>query len=133
MKSASCKAKGRALQNAVALIVRAAFALPPEDVRPAVMGETGVDIKLSARARAVFPFAVECKKRESLNVWEALKQAEANAKKEGLRPLLVFQRNRSQAYVALSLADFMDLADTDVRWRALLAEENGQTLEDAEA
>ena len=109
MKPASCKAKGRQFQNVIAAIVRAAFDLPAEDVRPAVMGETGVDIKLSARARAVFPFAVECKKRESLNVWEALKQAEANATVEGLAPLLVFARNRSEAYACLTLSDFVDL------------------------
>ena len=73
------------------------------------MGNQGIDIQLSTAARAVFPWAVECKNSERLNIWKALDQAQTNAKKENLKPLVVFTRNRDQAYVALRLEDFMEL------------------------
>lgn len=109
MKPASCKSKGRTFQNIVAAIVRQAFDLPATDVRPAIMGEQGADLKLSAAARKVWPFAVECKKRETLNVWDAMKQAEEHAKRENLAPLLVFSRNRSQSYACVPLSTFVEL------------------------
>ena len=110
MKPASSKAKGRTFQKIVAAIVCEAFNLPAEDCRPAIMGEQGCDLKLSAAARARFPYGVECKKRERLDVWAAIAQAEANANKEGLVPVLVFARNRSPAYAVVPLATFVELA-----------------------
>ena len=110
MKPSSCKAKGRQLQNAVAGLVREWFGLSEDDCRPAVMGETGADLKLSSAAKRVFPFAIECKRQESLNIWQALKQAEENAAVEGLHPALVFQRNRSKAYAVVPLATWLEMA-----------------------
>lgn len=110
MKPSSCKAKGRQLQNAVAGLVREWFGLNPDDCRPAIMGETGADLKLSSAAKRVFPFAIECKRQESLNIWQALKQAEENAAVEGLHPALVFQRNRSKAYAVVPLATWLEMA-----------------------
>lgn len=107
MRTSSAKAKGRRLQQAVAAAIRERFHLAPDDVRPAIMGESGEDIKLSTAAREKFPFAVECKNQERLNVWDALAQAEANAANG--TPLLVFKRNRTQTYVALRFDDFMEL------------------------
>ena len=73
------------------------------------MGECGEDIKLSPAARAVFPYSVECKNTEKLNVWSALAQCEANAK-DGATPLLIFSRNRSKTYVAIELDAFLKVA-----------------------
>jgi hypothetical protein len=99
MLTSSCKAKGRALQNRIAEDIREAFRLSPSDVKPAVMSEQGMDIKLSEAARAIFPYAIECKCTEALSIWAALEQAKINAAKEGLEPALVFKRNRSDVYV----------------------------------
>jgi len=71
------------------------------------MGESGEDIKLSHSARKLFPFSVECKAQEKLNIWESLKQAEDNS--NDYTPLLIFKRNRSKTYVTLSLEDFLNL------------------------
>ena len=109
MKPASAKAKGRRLQNAVAQAILGLFpSLEPDDVRPAVMGESGSDIKLSPAAARLWPFDTEAKNQERLNIWAALRQAEANAA-EGRTPLLVFTRNRGQTYAALPLVDLLDL------------------------
>lgn len=108
MTPSGAKQKGRRLQNRVAALLRAKFGLAASDCRPAVMGENGADIHLSEAARARFPFAVECKNSERLNVWQALEQAQRNAG-DGQRPILVFSRNRAKDYVVLALDDFLDL------------------------
>jgi len=59
------------------------------------MGESGLDVKLSEAARKAVGLAVEAKAVEKLELWSfPIKQAEQNAAKEGLRPALVFKRNR---------------------------------------
>ena len=108
MRTSSAKAKGRRLQNAVADAIRARFPdLEPDDVRPAIMGASGEDVLLSPAARKRFPYSVECKNTERLNVWEALRQAEANCGEH--TPLLVFTRNRSKTYVAIEWSQFLEL------------------------
>lgn len=109
MKPASAKAKGRRLQNEYAARVRHYLHLPETDVRVAVMGETGMDVKLSERARQVHPYAVEAKNVERLNIWDAQDQAEAHAAKTGLGPLVVYRRNGRPAWVSLPVEDFLDL------------------------
>lgn len=108
MKPSSAKAKGRRLQQEVARdIVEAFDELQDDDVRSAIMGESGEDIKLSPLAQRLFPFSTETKNQERLNIWDALAQAEKNAR--GRTPLLVFRRNRSQLYVVLRWRTFLDL------------------------
>jgi len=48
---------------------------------------------------------------ERLNIWSALSQAEANTT-AGTAPLLVFGRNRTEPYVAMTLTEFMKLLAT---------------------
>jgi hypothetical protein len=93
----------------VAAMIRERFNLPEEDVRPVPMSSEGADIQLSNRARLIFPFAVECKNQERLNIWEAIKQAKKHGDNTCLTPLVVFTRNREDVYVSLPLEDFMDL------------------------
>lgn len=109
MKPASCKAKGRYLQNIVSGLVRLLFKLSENDVRPAIMGESGTDIKLSSLARSRFPFAVECKNTEKINVYEFWKQATTNADRENLIPLLVVKRNRELPLAVMDLNDLFEL------------------------
>jgi Tat protein secretion system quality control protein TatD with DNase activity len=110
-KAKSSKAKGRNLQNWVAEKIRQLTGLPKTDVKPAIMGETGMDIKLSQEARRKFPFAVECKNQEKMNIWASLEQAELSAKAEGLMPLLIFKRNNTDRYVTLKAEDFFKLLE----------------------
>ncbi|OPY54672.1 MAG: hypothetical protein A4E48_00251 [Methanosaeta sp. PtaU1.Bin060] len=109
MKPRSCKAKGRRLQNALAADLQKMLGLAEADVKPSVMGEQGMDLKLSSAARSRFPFAVEAKNCEALSIWRSLEQAEKNAKAEGLKPLLAFKRNGSKIYVAMAWNDFLEL------------------------
>ena len=119
MRPQSAKAKGRRLQQEVRDAVLAAFPqLKPDDVRSTSMGAGGADLLLSPAAQWVFPFYVECKNQESLNIWAALEQAEMGAFKDSLVfdrpishsiPLVVFRRNATKPYVAFAFNDFMEL------------------------
>jgi hypothetical protein len=107
MKPGSAKAKARRLQNKIAEAIRQHFNLSENDVQPAVMGETGSDIKLSDFARECFPYAIECKNTERLRLYDALDQAGRNA--NGLTPLLIFSRNRGEVYGCVKWDDFLTL------------------------
>ena len=119
MKSRSSKAKGRKLVAELREAVLAAFPdLEPEDIIlvPTSMG--GEDLKLSPKARRCFPFSVECKNRETLNVWAAIRQAEANS--GGHPPAVVFRRNGHPTWVAVSLGTMLDLLrDVEKYWKGI--------------
>lgn len=108
MKTASKKAKGRKLQDMVRDLLLSKFkTLEEDDIKSAIMGETGEDIKLSPAAKRKIPYSFECKNQERINVWSSLKQAEGNCKKR--TPVLVFKRNRSKTYVAFDIENFIKL------------------------
>ena len=110
MKSRSAKNKGKRLQNSVRDLILEKFnQLEEDDVRSITMGDSGEDILLSPAARKLFPFSVECKNQEKLNIWSSLEQTETNAGKH--TPLLIFKRNRSKTYAVLQLDDLMKMLD----------------------
>ena len=72
------------------------------------MGAGGEDLLLSPAAQRCFPFSIECKNQEALNIWKALEQAQQNAK-TGRAPLLIFKRNKSDVYAVLPLDVLINL------------------------
>jgi hypothetical protein len=112
VRAQSAKAKGRRLQQRVRDDLIAALDLPAEDVVSTSMGAGGEDLKLSSAARALVPFAIECKNVESLNIHRAIEQAKAHLKPhKGDRrsPLVVFSKNNSDVYAALPWSVFVQL------------------------
>ena len=108
MKHSSAKAKGRNFQQFVRdVLLKYAPSLLPDDIRSTSMGAGGEDILFSPAARKIYPFSVECKRVEKLNVYEAIKQCEKNS--QGYTPLVVFRQNGMKAYAALPLDDLMKL------------------------
>ena len=101
------KAKGRVFQAALAEHIREAYQCHVDDVKPVLMSGSGMDLQLSPAFRERFPYAVECKNQESLSIWQALKQAEANA--GGLIPVLAFKRARSPTYAVIPWDEFIAL------------------------
>lgn len=95
----SRKSKGRTFQNDVLKKIKDNFNLSENDIRTVPSSVQGMDIWLSEYAQKVFPFSVECKRTEKLNLWSSIEQAEINAKK--LNPLLIFKRNRGKIYACL--------------------------------
>jgi hypothetical protein len=115
MRTSSAKAKGRRLCARVKeLLYKYAPDLRPGDIEITSSGCTGEDLKLSPAARQVYPFVVEGKCQESLNIWSALKQAEGHLKNHDtdygfVVPTLFFSRNHADLYVAMKAEDFIRL------------------------
>jgi hypothetical protein len=105
----SRKAKGRRLQQHVRdLILETYNDLEPDDVRSTPMGCSGEDVWLSPKARKEFPYSVECKNVERLNIWKTIEQCESNLK-DGSEPLIVFSKNRAPKDACIKLDHFMEL------------------------
>ena len=106
---ASRKAKGRRLQQEIAEYISKLLNIPAQkdgDIESRPMGQSGRDVILRGEAKNKFIFhGIECKARESLNIWQALAQAEEH----GGKPIVFFKRNRSDTYVAMKVDDFFDL------------------------
>ena len=108
MKPRSAKNKGKRLQNKIRDLILEKFnTLEQDDVRSITMGDSGEDILLSPAARRLFPFSVECKNQEKLNIWDSLSQAEENA--GDYNPVLIFKRNRSKTYAVINIEKFIEL------------------------
>lgn len=122
MKPSSCKSKGRRLQQQVARDVLTAFPhLSADDVRSTPMGAHGEDVMLSARARQCFPFSVEAKNTERLNIWAAIDQSAKNA--NGHRRLIIFKKNRSEVYATVEWSVLLGMmAGTRARGGAVATE-----------
>lgn len=113
MKTSSAKQKGRKLQQVVAKMFLNLFKgkLTEDDVKSTSMGVSGVDVQLSTKAKTLIPFDIECKCQEKINIWDSVKQCEANCKDDRI-PLVVFKRNRSDIYCTLKFEDLLELTKT---------------------
>ena len=108
MNTQSGKAKGRRLQQWVRDKILETFSdLQPDDVRSTSMGASGEDLLLSPLARSHFPYAVECKNVEKLNVWEAYSQACNNCGDS--EPLLVMKKNHRKPLAVVDAEYFIKL------------------------
>lgn len=105
------KAKGRAACALVReLLLKHAPELEEGDIWVTPSGVTGEDLKLSPKARDSYPIVIECKCQETLNIWDALKQAESHVRsqdRDSLTPILFFKRNNSKLYVAMQADEFV--------------------------
>ena len=71
------------------------------------MGSQGEDIIMGKQTREVFPYSVECKNQEAVNVWKAYEQATENCKIQD--PLVVIKRNRTKPLVLVDAEYFVKL------------------------
>ena len=106
---AARKAKGRRLQKQIAECISKITNIPAAkdgDIESRPMGQSGRDVILRGKAKEMFIFhGIECKNRETLNIWQSLAQAEEH----GGKPIVFFKRNRSETYVAMKADDFFEL------------------------
>lgn len=108
MRTASCKAKGRRLQQYIRDKILEYFPnLTTDDVRSTSMGAGGEDVLFSPTARSSFPYSIEAKNTEKIAIWQAIEQAERNAGKHN--PLVVFSRNRSKTYAVIEFDHLVEL------------------------
>lgn len=108
MKVQSCKAKGRRLQQTIVKDLLSVFpSLNEDDIRSTSMGANGEDVLLSSAAKKEFPYSVEAKNQERLNIWSAIEQAKANS--NGLTPIVVMKRNNEVPHVVMNWKSFLEL------------------------
>ena len=107
MKASSAKAKGRSLQNWIRELLIEELDIHEEDIKTAVMGESGEDIIMARAAREKFPVSVEAKNVEKLNVWAAYEQACSNCGDN--EPLLIMKKNRKKPLVVLDAETFIQI------------------------
>jgi hypothetical protein len=107
MRTSSAKAKGRrAAQEAKEIILKHLRTLEQGDVVVTSSGTTGEDLQLSPSARKIFPFQIEAKNVEKINIWKAIEQAKTHGPH---KPLVLFKRNHEQLQVALDFDLFMNI------------------------
>jgi len=106
MKTQSRKAKGRRLQQKFMQLLIEKLDIDPEDIEPRSMGAAGEDLIMSKAARDKFPYSIECKNQERLNIWQAWEQANNN--KGIYEPMLVIKKNGTSPLVVLNAEIFLD-------------------------
>ena len=111
MKTHSAKAKGRRLQQWVRDQLIEKLEVHPEDIESRSMGAGGEDLIMARAARAKFPYSIECKNVEKLNVWDAYSQAIENS--GDFDPLVVMKKNGKQPLVGVDAEYFVKLHDTE--------------------
>tara|TARA_R110002051_G_scaffold11217_1_gene41126 strand:- start:1390 stop:1737 length:348 start_codon:yes stop_codon:yes gene_type:complete len=111
MKTSSAKAKGRKLQQWFTKLLVDVLELDDEDMESRPMGSQGEDIIMGRLSRNRFPYSIECKNQEAVNVWKAYAQAEENCR--GYEPLVVIKRNRSKPLVLVEAEHFVGLFKED--------------------
>ena len=104
----SRKAKGRRLQDWVRDSLRGLFlTLTDDDVKVAIMGERGADVKLSKQAKKLFPYDIECKNTEGwAKVYNAYDQADGHGSDH---PVVFIKMNRRTPLAIVDAKHFMKL------------------------
>ena len=109
MKTSSAKAKGRRLQQWFRDLLIEKLEVHPEDIESRSMGAGGEDLIMARAARAKFPYSIECKNQESVNVWKSYEQAKENA--GDYEPIVVLKRNNTKPLVLVDADYFVQLHD----------------------
>lgn len=122
MRTSSCKAKGRRLlAEAKELFLRYSSGLEIDDIEVTSSGCTGRDMKLSPAAQKQWPFAIEGKNQEKLNVFKSFEQATTHVKGEEI-PVLIYRKNHTEPMISMRLEDFLKFVRT-VEYRHASAED----------
>jgi len=107
MRTQSKKAKGRRLQQWVRDLLIEKLEVHPEDIESRSMGAGGEDLIMSRSAREKFPYSIECKNQESLNIWKSYEQAQQNC--GDYEPIVVIKRNNIKPLVLVDADYFVEL------------------------
>jgi len=107
MKTQSAKSKGRRLQQWVRDKLVEQLGVHPEDVESRSMGASGEDLIMARAAREKFPYSIECKNVEKLNVWEAYNQAIDNS--NNYEPIVVMKKNGKKPLIVVDAEYFVKL------------------------
>ena len=107
MKTQAKKAKGRRLQRQFMQLLIEKLDIDPEDIESRSMGAGGEDLIMSKAARNKFPYSVECKNQERMNIWSAWEQANNN--KGIYEPLVVIKKNGVNPLIVVDAENFLEM------------------------
>ena len=107
MKTQSAKAKGRRLQQWFRALLIEKLDIHPEDIESRSMGAGGEDLIMARAAREKFPYSIECKNQESVNLWKSYEQAQENSK--DYEPVVILKRNNTKPLVLVDAEYFVKL------------------------
>ena len=107
MKTQSAKAKGRRFQQWVRDQLIEQLDVHPEDIESRSMGAGGEDLIMARAAREKFPYSIECKNQESINIWKSYEQAKDNS--GDYEPIVVIKRNNTKPLVLVDADYFVSL------------------------
>ena len=107
MKPQSAKSKGRKFQQWVRDLLIEKLDIHPEDIESRSMGAAGEDIMMARSARNLFPFSIECKNQQSVNIWKSYEQAEENS--GDYEPIVFLKRNNIKPLVLVDAEYFVEL------------------------
>tara|TARA_E500000178_G_scaffold164323_1_gene163741 strand:+ start:995 stop:1351 length:357 start_codon:yes stop_codon:yes gene_type:complete len=111
MKTQSAKAKGRRLQQWFRDLLIEKLNIHSEDIESRSMGAGGEDLIMARAAREKFPYSIECKNQEKLNIWESYKQATENSK--DYEPIVVIKKNNHKPLIVVDADYFVRIHDDD--------------------
>ena len=107
MKTSSAKAKGRKLQQWFRDLLIEKLNVHPEDIESRSMGAGGEDLIMARAARKKFPYSIECKNQEAVNVWKSYEQAKENS--GDYEPIVDLKRNNTKPLVLVDADYFVRL------------------------
>ena len=107
MKVQSAKAKGRNLQKWTRERLIEELEIHEEDVESRSMGASGEDLIMARAARKKFPYSIECKNQERVNIWESYKQALENS--GDYEPIVVIKKNHHKPLVVIDAEAFIKM------------------------
>ena len=111
MKTQSAKAKGRKLQKWFRELLIDVLEIHEEDIESRSMGAGGEDLIMARAARKKFPYSIECKNQESINVWKSYEQAKENS--GDYEPIVVLKRNNTKPLVLVDAEYFVSIHKDD--------------------
>jgi hypothetical protein len=71
------------------------------------MGSSGEDVIMGVQSRKQFPYSIECKNQQAVNVWKAYEQSCANCK--DYEPLVIIKRNNTKPLALVDAEYFIKL------------------------
>ena len=133
MKTQSAKSKGRRLQQWFRDLLIEKLEVHPEDIESRSMGAGGEDLIMARAARKKFPYSIECKNQENVNIWKAYEQAGKNS--GDYEPIVVLKRNNTKHLVLVDADYFVRLhSELDhARYREAWRDRNGDVRKDNES
>jgi hypothetical protein len=81
--------------------------IPGEGMMVKATSMPGVDLYIAPEHRPKFPFSIEVKNVEQLNIWAALAQAQEN--QESGAPIVFFKRSGTPFFIAIDAETFLSM------------------------